>query len=320
MTDRRTSMPALETALLRGRRSMVGLVTRGLSRTGYRLERSIVVCGTPRSGTTWIADAIASTPGSRVLFEPLHVNRVPAVARAGIGWRPYIRPDRDWPAAEEFFRRVLEGRILNDWTAQQIGRPTRVRSWVVKFIRANLMVVWLAQRFPIRPPLLLLRHPCAVVASQLAQSWEVPRGLDDPELLTDHPDVASILKGLRHPEELHAVRWAIDTMIPLTQGALETCITLTYEQIVEEPSVLEALFERWEIPRPPRLEDRLERWSHTTGSRRTTPRAKTVEWRSQLTPDATRRVLEVVHAFGLDFYGEDPDPDLDRLARWSAAP
>lgn len=44
-----------------------------------------------------------------------------------------------------------------------LGRAAAPRRWIVKFVDANLMLGWLATRVPVKTPVLMLRHPCAVI-------------------------------------------------------------------------------------------------------------------------------------------------------------
>jgi hypothetical protein len=285
------------------------------SSSTYDVRNTIVVSGSARSGTTWVAQTIASIPGSAVLFEPLNPNRVEIARRAGFGWRTYRRPGEVWPDGERVLDAVLRGRVLTSWTVQEIRRPMRVETWIVKFVEANRILPWLIDRFPVRPPLLLLRHPCAVVASQMAAGWAGHVEHHDPELEKDFPGVKAVLDQVETAHEHRAARWAIDALVPLSRPKPVPWITLPYEWLVRGEEALDPAFERWGISPPHALSERLRRPSSTT-ERVSDTRAGLTDWTAQLRREDAERILAVTHALGLDFYGSDPEPDPVRLAKW----
>lgn len=288
--------------------------TRVLSTSAADPTQTIVVCGTPRSGTTWIAAAAATLPGAGVLFEPLHPGRVPAVRRAGVGWLRYVRAGDAWPEGEQLMARVLRGEVLNAWTASELRRPRRVSRWVVKCVRANRLLPWLAARFPLPAPVLALRHPCAVVASQLP--WPPPVDRPGGELLEDFPVVAGVLSSIRTPEEHRALRWAVDTLVPLSVPAPQPWLTLPYELLARQPERFALAFARWGEPVPAGLADVLPRPSST---RRQGGGDPVTDWTRVLSRAQVDRILAVVRAVGIEVYGDDPMPDTAALSRLTGA-
>ena len=53
------------------------------------------------------------------------------------------------------------------WPPEANNNLLDTKQWIVKFCRANRMLPWMVEHLDIRPPIYLLRHPCAVVSSQL---------------------------------------------------------------------------------------------------------------------------------------------------------
>lgn len=127
------------------------LVLRWTANRQYDLRNTLVVAGSWRSGTTWLGELIcAAVPRSAMLFEPLHVGNVPEAAAAGCEWYKYLEPGQSWPEGEAFVRRALEGKVINRHTTSHIPliRAVRPKVWVTKCIHANLLLGWLAERFP----------------------------------------------------------------------------------------------------------------------------------------------------------------------------
>jgi hypothetical protein len=204
------------------------------------------IAGSGRSGTTWILDALATANRLRPVFEPLHpyisepgrryAHRAlsadeehPALKEfllgvcAGRGprlWTQY-RHQRRWliPPADEFWSKRDAGRTKRHWGKflREVPRMTADgfrRQPLIKCIRANLMLPWIARHLPCRV-VLVVRHPGAVVESELRGRWNASYALDrfrDDARLHDltHGKYRPLLaRNLTHVEGL-ALRWVIE--------------------------------------------------------------------------------------------------------------
>lgn len=136
-------------------------------------EDTVIVSGVPRSGTTWLAEMIAVQPGYKLLSEPLFLHGPGGRDGLGLEWRTYMEPNESNAEIEGWIRKALTGRIPGDYVLTSrslLGRAAEFltdRKNVVKFVRASRMLGWIDNTFDVRGIILLLRHPCAVVASQL---------------------------------------------------------------------------------------------------------------------------------------------------------
>ena len=124
------------------------------------LSRCLMLAGTGRSGTTWLAELIGLQRPTRIMFEPFRPSLVPEYA----GFRNflYMKPEEHNAALREFCERVFTGRIRNPWIDNTI-EVLRPQVRIVKDVRANLLLKWINRQFPSLPLVLVLRHPCAVV-------------------------------------------------------------------------------------------------------------------------------------------------------------
>ncbi len=299
--------------MLRAARAVVTLtLARASSRRPYDLRNTIVVSGSPRSGTTWLAEMIATLPRSAICFEPLHLDQVPAARRAGFGWRTILDEMSDEPELASFMRNVLEGRVLDRWTTQDMRPSLPPKTWIVKFVRTNRLLPWLVSNFDVRRPVVILRHPCDVVASQLARDFPSDPPPDETVFLRAHPEFSDVHASLATPEERLAFVWASDTFLPLTSALRDRYDVICYEDLVRDSvAIVERLFAGWSLPAPNGLRARSTRRSFTSSADRY----------PGLTKEEANRVLRVTHAFGLDFYDTSPQPHGDHpLLSSSAAP
>lgn len=292
-----------------------------LQAKNYDIRKTIVITGCPRSGTTWLAEIMSTVPGYRMLYEPLDMNRVPEAKAAGLGWRPYIAPGTDWPEAEEFLRRVLTGQILNRLTTKHlsIAQILRRNAWVIKFVRASAILKWMTEKFQIRTPILLIRHPCAVIASQSRglHPYKIPLPIDvNPAFAAAYPQFLDYLESLETQEEARAARWCMHYYPPLSLPKPHPWLLVPYERLVRQGErELERIFDALDIEMPEDAVKRLKVPSATTKkwSNVLTGKDPLSGWKESLTTEQIKRILRVVSTFGLDFYDEGLEPDYSRL-------
>lgn len=286
----------------------------------YNISDTIVVTGSPRSGTTWLGELMSTVPGYRMLYEPLDMNRHAESRAMGLGWRPYIAPGTDWPEAEAFLYRILTGQLLNRSTTTHLSMAqilTR-KGWVIKFVRASAILKWMTERFPLRTPLLLIRHPCAVVASQTRsgrQTVSIPMKIT-PSFAAAFPELADYMGTLKTQEEARAARYCMHYYPPLSLPKPHPWHLVTYERLVRQGrQELEQIFEALEMEMPAEAIKHLRIPSATTKDWSNVRAGKDplAGWTKNLSKEQIKQILAVTSTFGLDFYGEDLEPDYDRL-------
>ncbi|MCU0268599.1 MAG: sulfotransferase [Acidimicrobiales bacterium] len=275
----------------------------------------VLVAGTGRSGTTWLGDVLGSGPGVGRLFEPLASVRVPAVAQAGLD-EPALAGLTLTEDQIPVVAAALRGELLTPWTTSgerlsdgvRLGEVLRARRLVVKEIRINRLLPFLHRRLGLHRTVLLVRHPCAVVASQLAFSGPDPSrspfvrsatvdNVLPPQIRQRFPHLERLASEWTAVEELLAARWAIDQLVPLADPP-PGMVVVAYEAVRLDPGgVLTPLYDRFDLPMPAELVERVGRPSPTT-------RADVADaldrWRTTLEPDRIARILAVVDSCGLE--------------------
>lgn len=285
----------------------------------YDIADTLIIAGAPRAGTTWLAELVNMVPASAILFEPLHLGQVPAARRAGFKWETMVPRATSWPEGEKFLQKVLLGKVRNHWTMSHVtlAQARHTRRWIVKFVRANMMLDWLSHTFPVRPPALIIRHPCACIASYLQKGWPRPtKPPADHPFFEAYPHLGEVCSGLASVEEYIAVAWCMEYYVPLMTPPPLPFHLVCYERLVRSGlEELTKLFKAWELPLPEEAKVRLQRPSTTTAtfSQVSKGRDPLSGWQRYFSPEQSRRILAVVEAFGLDFYSDEPEPDYERL-------
>lgn len=306
------------------------------------------IAGSGRSGTTWILDALAAANGLRPIFEPLH----PYVSEAGrryahralsadeehselqvflVGvcagsgprlWTQY-RQQRRWllPPAEQFWSKKDAGRTKRHWIKflrempQMTWNGLRQRP-LVKCIRANLMLPWVLRHLQSRV-VLIVRHPGAVVESEIRGRWNANFALDrfrgDQKLheLTDGRYLSLLNRPLK-PVEALAMRWIIENQWVMETASAHGISIVHYEHLRSAserawPTLCEALA----IPSIP-SEETLTKPSQQSAVGRTfvsIAQPKRPRWMNNLAPEHRDEIQGVLEAVEFDGYiMNDPEP------------
>jgi hypothetical protein len=287
----------------------------------------MMLAGTARSGTTWLGELIASQLPCRMMFEPFNPRQVAAYDR--FEYFQYARPDADDPALERYCTTIFSGRIRHRWIDREVAR-LRPSLRLVKEIRGNLLLKWIARRFPEVPMLLMLRHPCAVVESRLRLNWatdsDIASFLRQPTLVADFlADKVDLIASTRSVEGKHAIIWSISNLVPLRQFTAGSLPIVFYEHLCVRPErELPVAFAALQQAAPADMADSLLRPSSTATADgfMLEDRRSVAAWKNRLDAERIDEILRIVDAFGLgglyDSAGMPASPRFDSAS--SGAP
>jgi len=289
-------------------------------RRKFDISKTLIVAGTSRSGSTWLAEIISAAPGNVQIFEPLHLSHVKEARQVGFTSDSFIDPETDWPEGKEFMKRVLGGCVLTPWTTSQIPivETKNASRLVVKFVNANMLLGWIAFNFPVKPPALIIRHPCAVVASESKRFkllTDINFLLNHP-FFDRHPHLKESCRGLKHPEEVRALVWCMRYYAPLALSAPYPFVLISYEALVRRgKEELSRLYKTWNLSMPEKTLNLLHHASKTAArdSSILLNKDPLMGWKNELTKKQVTNILNVVNLFGLNFYSEEIEPDYERL-------
>jgi len=273
-----------------------------------------IITSSPRSGGTLLGKVLGAIPDSCTLFEPLHLKRVPEAEAAGFTWRTFVSREEKWPDGEAYLKHVFEGRIVNSWTAREISVREAYKSkrLIIKFVRANRLLPWICHRFEVPAPILLLRHPCAVIASQLNYGWKNATRPDSPPYLDEYPRFQTALAEVEGCEEFLAATWALDQLSVLREQTPHPWIIVTYEELILHPErTLLRIVANWNIDID--IDEALSRLKKPSSVVSKSGISGINGWKNVLSDKQVSRVLSTVNSFGLSFYSNNDEADYGEL-------
>ncbi len=287
----------------------------------------LILAGTGRSGTSWLLDVFSLLWHYRPIFEPLHTQQVPEAK--GL-LRLYLTSEETHSQLREHLEKVFWGKPENAWirwmhmgittntplsrkSLQYVYNLPKYRFWaknrVVKLINGNLLLEWLQENFDVSI-IFVIRHPCAVVASQKKMGWA--SGLDcftqQKKLVNDYLNpFLPLVDSVNNLTENFTLRWCIENYVPLTQARKGriNIIPLFYEDIVMNPvemlkkTLMNLQYSAKEI----------ERFCIKFSKRQKPRKESLIKWRKNLSGEEISAILDFTKKFGLNFYGEAELPD-----------
>jgi len=188
-------------------------------------NKHLIIVGSARSGTSWLAETIAAQHRYRLLFEPEHEFNT---KQGKLICDKNITPQNASPQIEKYLSKVFSNRIDNDWIAQCSNRKYKRHLWplipqkiITKFVRANLAAHYMNAHFQI-PVIHLLRNPYDVLHSQQRVKFPWLYNMSHFQMQEELVDLvfskfAIDLKDLHKYSEIEilAVRWCLENLIPL---------------------------------------------------------------------------------------------------------
>jgi hypothetical protein len=289
-------------------------------------DHAVLVLGSGRSGTTWLAEVLARQMGSRLIFEPFHPIWTPRPDRL----RLFLAPqDRD-PGMEDLVTSMLEGRTRKAPISNTV--ITRLpHGRVIKDIHSVNLLPWFRVRYPRVPVVYTLRHPIPTALSRLrmGEFYGLARylGNEDGRRDVEGSPVAEWLPPFdrhnRDPDPIVRLvaEWCVENAYPLSRATTDGAKLSFYERAVSEPvAELTDLATHCaralgtdvtelgdEVARRPSSQDRTGQIAAARNS--ADWEGILSRWIPEVPAETTSRCLAVLADFGLEgYYGAGPLP------------
>lgn len=275
-------------------------------------KKHIIIAGSARSGTSWLAETMAKTFRYRLLFEPDHPIQVP---KAKVLADTFVPDTLETPKEMgRYFTRVLNNTIDSNWIAQNSNRAYKMHLWpllpkkyILKLIRSNLALHSLQETFHV-PVIHIVRNPYDVIASQhrVQFPWLYNLSIfaNQPELvkLVAYKTGLDITAAHWSSVERLALRWGIENVVPIQwQKQSEMKRELVYfETLKDNIEAFQDLCSRFQIATPKNIAaiyNKPSSKTHPKSSVRTGKKPISV-----LTQDEKAKIKSILAQFHLEFY------------------
>lgn len=274
----------------------------------------------PRGGSTWLMEIIKQITNKPILWEPLHINMVPILKKIGFGWRQYIPEKANWVEAKRFFNQLFDGKLLNFWIMQRTTKMElqHADQFIIKFCRGNALLPYLTSNYNFRyKPILMIRHPFAVVASQLKQGgWEKTKEqfeIPDTPYNSHYIEHKDFLDSLKTKHEVLIATWCITNQIPLSHPKNNKAwITITYEELLIQPEItINRILKEWQISYDISKIDFKSQSSTTVSGSPELISERLHYWKESFSTAEIDSMIRILNYFGVVLYTIAPEPVIN---------
>lgn len=265
------------------------------------IQKTILLAGSGRSGTTWVENLLNHDNSKRVIFEPFDIKRNRSISH----WNPrqYLEADEAGTEYLEPLREILSGRFRSQWS-DQFNKKIFASSRLIKAIRANFLLPWIHRTYPDLPIVFLMRHPCAVAHSRIQMGWEAS--------LLSYQSQDALMGGVLNPFrsllsqefdefEKHILVWCVENYVPLTLMEPGSMHVVFYEDLVRQKEI-EALFKAVGESAPHLDELEMNKPSALSRHDSSINQGEDMlrSWTKKVSDDQIEKAMKLLAEFGLD--------------------
>ena len=301
-------------------------------------ENTLCLFCQPRGGSTWLAEVLLNIPNSALIDEPLwrgkvsepfqipdyYSRKVNQISDLNFLYNQHIPESSTWPETKSTFKEILTGRVpsIGLYDEQDLGKLKNGEFYITKFNYANLLMPWLVNQFNFNS-ILLTRHPCAVIASQLKlPSWKDIDPLN-VDISGDIPYKEYYLSALKKIGEIDskekylALIWALgfkNTAMHIENN--NKWLTISYEGLLTNFHHEIKRINQW-FPfalniemidyKKPSKSTKLSSIKYLKNDEQLS------SWKKELTKKQIATIMDVLVKFEIDIYSEKLEPEYDLL-------
>ncbi len=179
---------------------------------GHDTSKALWITSWQRSGSTWLAELLASPKGTRFVYEPANI---PDLCFEG-AQAAMIAPPLISPPHTAAVVKGLEGKVAH-WWSDQFNHSHRPRRLVAKDVRGIGIAGTVAEQLDAMPIIILIRNPIDVATSIVRLGWFDPSHTAHDAFLAE------------------VSRWCDYHERALRDGRLRRALWVSYEELRANP-------------------------------------------------------------------------------------
>jgi len=294
-------------------------------------ENTLLLVCHPRGGSNWLSEIMMKVPKSILIDEPLWrgyyrgvcfppqkaEGKLVELSLLDFYYDQHIPPEEKWPEARTVMEKILQGSICNYhiWDKNKLSGISNAENFIIKLNYGHLLLPWLHQNFNMKS-IVLHRHPCAVVSSQLQfRSFnKIPANVKGALPRFRGDSIYQKCKGawdcINSPEEYLAAIWAIKTKYIL-DSTIEgnKSIQIFYEDLLMDfPTVKKYVEDHLRFGQIQLSPVSSPSSSTPNGSHLLQGEKQLLKWKKYLSIKQIKSILNIVDLFEVELYDDSPYP------------
>ncbi len=199
--------------------------------TNHDIKNSLLIIGSPRSGTTFVMESINQNNDFRLIFEPFEPEYTPEWS--AFSKRQYLHPQTITNKEIKIIANILTGKYHNSWI-DRYNRKLKCDKRIIKAVRANLLVPAIRSIYPNLPIIYIIRNVYDVIHSKMKMNFDDELDFilyNDLFIKTYYPNVDFSIFDLKSPFSRHALTWSLENDFLLRHKESFSLILLDYDSI-----------------------------------------------------------------------------------------
>lgn len=285
----------------------------------YNALENHYIFADPRGGSTWLMEMIHAITKEPVIWEPLQLELKDNPFKSiNFGRRQHIPEASQWNEAKEMFDELFQGNLLLSRLYEaSLSEVITSRSLIFKICRGSALLPWLTYHYDFKfKPIYLIRHPFAVVNSQLDHgAWNynfTKFNIPETPFNMIYKEHQEFLKTITTKEEALVAEWCLANNEPLAHKFNNIkWLTLNYEEFVMNPErSLARILASWGIQSDISSIDFSKNSSTTKDGSPEKIKSRISRWQNNLDKSQLERMGSVLDYFKTDVYSkENPLPE-----------
>jgi len=255
----------------------------------------------------------------------INMRKIREIAELGFYFEQPIPINENWPEAYKLFTKLLKGQAMSIGLYQESGlkKLSKADFYMIKFNYGHLLMHWLINNFQFRS-ILLTRHPCAVVGSQLQHKWfknlNFEKNKQIPDFLFNYifKKYENIYHSINSIEEYFAFLWSLRIKETFCKDINKNnYITVAYESLIANyPNEISRIFNYLDKQPPQKAFEHFDIPSKSSEKYAFSKIGKSIQlktWQEYLTKTQIKNILNIVEKFEIDIYSSALEPDYSKL-------
>ncbi len=299
-------------------------------------NNSLLIVSQPRGGSNWLGEILMQIPNTALIDEPFwrgfyrsigelpkkSEGKIKQLSGLGFYYDQHIPLDAEWPEAKKVIQSILRGEISNYdiWDKNKFQEIKKANKFLIKLCYGHLLVPWLHQNFNLKS-IVMHRHPCAVVSSQMqfmafSKIRKDPSGqIPDFRYNEIYKRYQRIFNSIHTKEEYLAAIWALKTKY-ISQNLPDDAehMTVYYEHLLMNyRNTIEKIGNFAHADSKLLNLDLHKKASSSIPSRGhlLDGEQQLNKWRKYLSKSKINKILNIVSQFDIEFYNSDLMPKVD---------
>ena len=283
-------------------------------KTNKDYKKTILLIGSPRSGTTFLSEIINYDNSFRYLFEPFNKEFERFFKKFDLYFNKNNKDQDKYNAV----KKILSGNI-NSWWINKYNKKLIDNKRLIKDINIHFISGYIKNNFPEIPLVIILRNPFSVIDSQIYSKMGelfLDSIIKEEQLINDYfKGYKSFILKINSKGSVYEKRilqWCLHNYVLLKEIGNKSFITFYENYLTNPEEETKKVFSYLNIKYDNKISSVLKRPSKTSRDKNLTKGNLLNKWNKRISIKEQNKCKYIISLFGLDkIYKEGEKPSVE---------